>query len=55
MLRRAAACWSVTAVAETAAGGGEGRHAAAKNIHFEGMHMRSDIGARALAAGRKGN
>lgn len=45
----------VTAVAETLQAAVKAAYAAAENIHFEGMHMRSDIGARALAAGKEGN
>ncbi len=37
-----------------AAGGGEGRLRRKRTFILRGMHMRSDIGARALAAGRKG-
>lgn len=45
----------VTAVAETLQAAVKAAYAAAENIHFEGMHMRSDIGARALAAGKERN
>ena len=45
----------VTAVAGTLLAAGKGAYAAADQIHFEGMHKRSDIGARALHAAQGGN
>lgn len=45
----------VTAVAETLLAAVKDAYAAADHIHFEGMHKRSDIGARALHAAQGGN
>ena len=45
----------VTAVAETLLAAVKDAYAAADPIHFEGMHKRSDIGARALHAAQGGN
>lgn len=45
----------VTAVAETLPAAVKDAYAAADHIHFEGMHKRSDIGARALHAAQGGN
>ena len=45
----------VTAVAETLLAAVKDAYAAADHIHFEGMHKRSDIGARALHAAQGGH
>ena len=45
----------VTAVAETLLAAVKDAYAAADHIHFEGMHKRSDLGARALHAAQGGN
>ena len=45
----------VTAVAETLLAAVKDAYAAADHIHFEGMHKRSDIGARALLAAQGGH
>lgn len=45
----------VTAVAETLLAAVKDAYATADHIHFEGMHKRSDIGARALHAAQGGN
>ena len=45
----------VTAVAETLLAAVKDAYAAADHIHFEGMHKRIDIGARALHAAQGGN
>ena len=45
----------LTAVAETLLAAVKDAYAAADHIHFEGMHKRSDIGARALHAAQGGN
>ena len=45
----------VTAVAETLLAAVKDAYAAADHIHFEGMHKRSDMGARALHAAQGGN
>lgn len=45
----------VTAVAGTLLAAVKDAYAAADHIHFEGMHKRSDIGARALHAAQGGN
>ena len=41
--------------AETLLAAVKDAYAAADHIHFEGMHKRSDIGARALHAAQGGN
>ncbi len=45
----------ITAVAKALGTAVKDAYDAAEHIHFEGLHKRSDIGARALAAGKKGN